>query len=83
MLIAALAVMAVFLSSCGQEAGTSEKGHGLKPEEADRLVAEITEDMEIVSGVTPETIDSLARALTGNVLQETRSGMQADLERVS
>lgn len=77
--ITALAAVALLLSSCGQETVTSEKGHGLKPEEADRLVAEVTEDLEIVAGVTPETIDDLSRALTGNALEETRAGMEQDL----
>lgn len=74
----ALAGMACLLVSCGEEADTSEKGHGLLPEDADILVANVTEDLEIVSGVTPETIDDLARALTGTALQETRSGMEQE-----
>lgn len=78
LMIFALAGMAFLSASCGEEEATKDKGHGLLPGDADTLVANVTEDLEIVAGVTPETIGDLKGALTGAALQETKAGIEED-----
>lgn len=74
----------VLLASCG-EGETAEKkemGHNLSQEQKDRIVAETIENLEIVMGVTPETIDDLSKAMSGSALEDTKKGMEEDLAQV-
>lgn len=72
--------VAAFLASCGgEDAENKASGHTLSQEQQDRVVAETSENLEIVMGLTPETIDDLSKAMTGSALEDTKKGMEEDL----
>jgi hypothetical protein len=80
-LMAVLLVMAVALSACSDDdtTETSIIGHSLTPEQIEKMLMDAREDLEIIVGVTPETVADLSRALTGSALAQTRAGMDEDL----
>ncbi|MFA5802602.1 MAG: hypothetical protein WC911_09025 [Thermoleophilia bacterium] len=43
------------------------------------MVAETIESLEIITGLTPETIDDLSKAMSGTALEDTKKGIEEDL----
>jgi len=77
-----LAATAMALSACGGDNGaTTVEGHTLSAEETDILLTDVNDDFQIIMAATPETADTLAQALTGPALEQTKAGMDEDIAK--
>ncbi len=78
-------LIAAFLSSCGSEqpsadqtATTHTSAHEVPPEVDARILADITQDLQTISGAGADTA-ALGDAMTGKALSETKATIGADL----